>query len=225
MATDLTGVFNMALQASTAKGKIGTSTEVSREAEICTLWYETVRDHILRAAPWPCTRKTVSLAPLAERDFTLDWATGDPEPPWRYAYAYPSDMIRPRRLSNYARFTTALTNGARSVLTDVEEAALIYTMRQTTVAAWDADLLMAIVFGLASYISIPLTGKMQIANANLTLANQKILDARVNAANQDYEPIETLPPWLTARGYGQLSETRYVYPFGELLTLETTSAS
>lgn len=224
MATDLTGIYNLALSVVGTKAKVALPTEVSREAEVCQLWYEATRDRVLRAAPWPCTRKVVTLGLVAERDFSTAWSSGDPEPPWKYAYAYPSDMLAPRHLTDFSRFATGLTDDSRTILTDTAQASLVYTKRQTNIAAWDSDLLMAVAHALAGFIAMPLHGKVDRARNAIELANQYILDARVNAANQDYEPMETLPPWLVARGYGQVSTQRFLYPYGETLSLTTSTS-
>ena len=107
MATDETGMYNLALSVVGSESSVADPTEEAREAEVCRLWYSTVVESVLRAARWPSARAVIRLALLQERDFDVDWVAADPEPPWKYAYAYPSDMLRPRYQTSYARFGTA----------------------------------------------------------------------------------------------------------------------
>ena len=51
--TDEVGVYNLALNAIGERSNVSSPTENSRRAEVCRLWYESVRNHILGAAPWP----------------------------------------------------------------------------------------------------------------------------------------------------------------------------
>lgn len=219
-------VYNMALSAIGARSRVSAVDEASEEAETAKLWYATVRDSVLEAANWPSTTSFSRLALDTERDFDEDWVLTDPEPDFRYAYSLPTDMLRPRSLSTWERFTLGLVNGQRRLMTNTENAILVYTARQTLIDAWDASLKMAIVYALAAFISIPITGKVGRAQYNLGLANSLILEARVRAANDKVNSFESIPDWIAARGYsGAVSPTRYAYPSGELLSLPVTSSA
>lgn len=95
MAQTVTGIFNLACSAIGTRARIASPTENSREAEVCRDWYDLIRDRVLQMAPWPEATAWSRLALLQERDDTLDWASTDPDPGFRYMYALPSDYIYP----------------------------------------------------------------------------------------------------------------------------------
>ena len=61
------GIYNLALNAVGERSNLSATTENSRQAEVCRLWYEPVLEQILAAAHWPEATKIVYLAELAER--------------------------------------------------------------------------------------------------------------------------------------------------------------
>lgn len=206
-------IYNQACSAVTTTSTIGAVDEASVEAEECTLWYETVRDTILGAAMWGSTTKTARLALLSERDQDVSWEIGDPMAGFAYAYARPADMLRPRYLTTYAQFTLGLRSDVPALMTNQYQALLVYTMRQTNPEYWDSDLREAIVHGLASKIARKLTGSRSKMLDNFNQANELILQARANAANQLQRTLNFAPSAMIARGAGNLGpETPYIYP-------------
>lgn len=220
MTKDVTNIYNLALSLCQHKSRVSAPTEASREAEICTLWYSITRDVVLRAAYWPSTGVYRRLALLAEWDGTTDWDQDDPSPDWTFAYSIPSDMLRPRYLTTYNRFRMDFyrpTSGSpvRAIMTDLEDAILHYTFKQTTPAEWDDTLYMTVAYGLAGNIALPLTGKTTLADRNFQLANNNIRDAQAAVANSEEVQVDTMPEWIQARGYGDSGNLiRYYYPFG-----------
>lgn len=224
MAQDQTSLYNLALSAVGTRSLVSSPTEHSREAQACNLWYEPVRDQVLRAAPWASAKDVAALAVSAERDYSLDWAAGDPQPPWRFRYGLPATYLRARFLDTYARFDLGQYNGAPSLFTDVELPVLTFTAKQTNLGAWDADLYMAIAYGLAAHIGMPLTGKPQRAANAMQEANAKIIMARVNAANEQQMTFDSLPDWLSVRGASISSApSQYIYQNGPLLALTSVA--
>lgn len=219
MATSVVGIYNQALSIVGSSSVVADPNEPSREAETCTLWYQDVVDKVLEAAPWSSARAVFRLALKKKRDFTVDWVASDPEPPWTYAYAYPSDMIRPRFLTDFARFALGQTDGARTVLSDAVTPMLVYTMRQNIVPAWEPGLRMAIIHALAAHICMPLSGGLKKAELALNQANQQILDARLVQANTDFDRLESVAEWHQARGFGLSNQPKYFYPDGALFDL------
>lgn len=214
-------LYNLALSAVGTKALVSSPTEASRGAEICTLWYATVRDSVLRAAPWPSARAAKRLALQVERDVDEDWELTDPEPGWRFAYSTPSDMIAPRYLANYDRFALAVNSeNARTLVTNTENAILIYTKRQEQVQQWDVSLYLAVAYALAAHIAMHLHGKADRAKLAQEQANSLIIQARLDAANAVQEQHETVPDWITARGYaGAAPPVRFIYEYGPLIAV------
>lgn len=223
MINDKVSIFNLALNAIGARNNVSSPDENSREAEVCRLWYSPVVDQVLASAPWPSARAFSRLALLKERDFDEDWVTDDPEPEFRFVYSVPSDILRPRYLSNYNRFTIASYPGdVKALMTNEEAAILVYTKRQENIALWDSELQMAIVYALASNICSPLTGKPQRSRSLLEQANNLVFAAREGAANTNEDQRESIPDWILARGYGGgWQQFKYLYPYGPLLSVIT----
>lgn len=221
MITDEVSVYNLALNAVGTRSNVASPNERSREAEVCRLWFGPVRDQVLRAAPWPSCKAWQRLALLKERDTSLEWTEGDPDPQYAYAYAAPSDMIAPRFMASYTRFSLQSYPGnKKAIMANEPDALLCYTKRQEVIGLWDTGLQMAIVYGLAAYIAMPLHGKAGRAQNALNQANNLILDARTNAANDSDDPVASIPSWIAARGYGSSGlDVRYIYPSGDLFSM------
>lgn len=225
MATSEVDIYNLALSAVGTRSSVSSPTENSREAEICNLWFPRVRDFILRSAPWPSAKGYRRLTVLAERDFSAPWVSGDPDPEFRFAYAVPSSMLTPRYLYGFGRFAlsvyTSQQGSTRALMTDQRDAILCFTRRETNVALWDQQLLMAVVNALAAVIAMPLHGKPDRAAAAAEQANSYILEARVTNANTDQVQYESVPSWIAARGYGDRApDAKFVYPDGPMFSMK-----
>lgn len=219
MAQDLVSLYNLALSAIGTRARISGPTEETREAQICNLWYPLVRDTALRAANWASCRAVARLPLQATASSDADWATGDPEPPWYYRYGLPSDYLYPRWLSDYSTFALCTYNNTTMLQTNSGDPVLIYTMRQENPAVWDPDLYRAIALGLAATIALPLHGKADRANVMMQDANELIVRARINLANENVEENESLPDWLLARGAAvNSSYNRFIYQSGPLFS-------
>lgn len=128
--TTVVDIVNRALQT------IGTRTTVTalelanqstNEAIQAMLILETVRDDLLRMAPWNCANITKNLTyitslpgtPENSTSGTEQWQAGQPQPPWLYEYQYPVDCLRPVRVipqfptgfAGGVPITTAVTGG------------------------------------------------------------------------------------------------------------------
>lgn len=215
-------VYNMALDAVGARNDVEITTEPSREAETCLLWYAAVRDQVLAAAHWPSARAFARLASLASAQDT--WEDLDPEPGFSNSFSVPPDMLRPRNLVSFGRFTLTTRALAQLAINANEETPiLVYTRRQVNIALWDSALQMAVVYGLAANIAKPITGKRSLAKDLIEQANALIIEAQVGAANSDDNFIEAIPDWLQARGCLNFSQTKFVYPHGTLLSVSSVN--
>lgn len=220
MAYTKIGIYNQALSAVGSDSPISGLSEKSREREVCDLWYNTVRDNVLKAARWPGLRTVSRLALISERDQDADWVATDPDPDWRFIYSAPDDMLHPWYMSDYSRFSMTSRNSAIAINSTMEDALFLYSRREENPELWGSDVYEAVTYALAAAIAKPLTGKRSLANDNLQIANLKIDAARASAANEDNLPVDVMPDWLIARGVtgspGGVS--RYIYPYGPLLT-------
>jgi len=211
-------VYNMALNAIGARNNVSSPSEQSREAEVCRLWYSSVRDQVLAAASWPEATKFARLAVSTTQE--IPWSAGAPRPGYAYTYGLPTDNLHPQYLTTYEQFIIARGDYNTTLLhTNTPNAILAYTYRNEVVSSWSAQLQMAIVYGLAAYICMPLSAKTQRTSAMLNQANKLILEARESSANWNDEVLDVLPEWIQGRGYNQQTFPRFVYPFGGLLAV------
>lgn len=219
MATDAVVLYNLALDTIGARNKISLPTEASREAEACNLWFPNIRDQILASAPWPEATKMDRLAELSVQTGDT-WLQGEPRADLLYAYSLPSDMLRPQYLTNFSKFSLqSYGTESRALMTNQPSPLLVYTFRQTNVHLWGPELQMAIMYGLAAAICTSLTGKTSRTKLLIEQANNIIISARESAANTSDERLDSLPDWISARGFTDGSiQSRYFYPFGALLT-------
>lgn len=220
MLTAEVEIFNLAISGPAVglNASIDSENENSREAELCRLHFPQVRDKVLRAAPWSCAKAVKRLQVLAARNDGAVWTDGDPEPGWSYAYKLPSDYITARYLSTYQRFVLGRCADQNALMANEQQSILIYTKREVNVAIWDQGLVDAVTNGLAAMVCLALHGKPDRAQLALNLANQAILLAREQTANEDNQPLETMPDWLVARGAsGPSYPNRFIYPVGPLL--------
>jgi hypothetical protein len=222
MTADVVSIYNLALNAVGKRDNLQSTQDKDRGAEVCNLWYPIIRDTVFRAAPWPSAKAFFRLNLLKERAET-NWSSGDPEPGFRFAYGVPADMIYPRYLTEYGRFTVSTyPDNRQAINTNVQNAVLVYNKRNEAAGTWDVSLKMAIVYGLAANICMPLTGKPARAQTMIDNANNLIFTARQNEANTDENLMDTLPDWITARGFtSPIVSTRYYYPWGPALTIES----
>lgn len=217
MTVDLTGIYNLALDAFGARGRISSPLETSREAEACNLWFPSIRDQVLASARWPEATKMRRLGQLSSQDDD-SWTPGEPKPGYTYVYGIPSDCVRPQYVTDYSQFDIQHYDDENIGLhTNTLAPILVFTFRQEIISLWSSELKMAVVFALSANVCMSLTGKTSRVKQLFQLANNNILSARETAANTNNEVIESVPEWISGRGYsGAITQTRFYYPLGSL---------
>lgn len=145
--------------------------DATKEAQECNTLYDPTRDAVLRDHKWGFATKRLVLALLP------DTYSG-----WTYAYQYPSDCLAAREIYNPLNSSNQgccndpncnnscqsvskkidfeiITNDnkdARIVLTNQEDAELIYTAKVTDPNLFDAQFIQALSRLLASDLAVPL---------------------------------------------------------------------
>jgi len=220
VAQDLVTLYNLALDTAGINKRVSEPSEKSLEAEACERWYPFIRDAILRAAFWPDAKTTKYMTVESERVDGNAWIEGDPEPGWRFAYKQPADCLYPRFLADYRKFSTGQNlSGERLVFCEGEKAILVYTRSLLQPEAFNSDLFMAMVAGLASKIGVPLHSKLSFVKFATEQADQIILNARLTSANEENVHFEVLANSLTERGYsGAVDTISYMHPYGPLIS-------
>lgn len=220
MATDAITIWNLALSAAGSPHTVSDPQETSREANLCRLHYDLVRDNVLKAAPWPSTEATSRLTLAAVRDYTVPWQPTDPRVGFKYEYKHPEDMLAPRHLATWARFKNVWSVGRNEngIASNEPLAILHYTFRQADVSKWSAGLQATVVEMLGATLVQPLNGKVSLSERLLERAESRALLTRTSAANEQAMNYDRIPEGLVQRGYdAPISQVRYHYPFEELL--------
>jgi len=170
---------------------------------------------VLQTGPWPSTLTTAYLSQVAERtSFNDSWVVGDPAPGWRYAYTTPSDMLRPRYLSTYAKFDRQAYSNGTAVMTNQDAALMFYTKRITDVSRWDNELFRAVVASLAAHMAVPLSGKLTLRDRLQNDALSIVAVANTDVANEQQFREEAMPEALAYRGYAEAPVLDvFIYPY------------
>lgn len=163
MAVDETKICNLAL-ARIGLYQISSMTSPSTEEErLCSLHYDTTRDAVLSEHAWDFAHKRRTLALLT------DEYTG-----YEYAYSYPSDCLVAREI--YTSGTTPIVFEviaaedlqSKVIVTDEEDAELIYTARITDTNLFTPVFITAFSLALASKLCQPLKGDRALYKEILT---------------------------------------------------------
>jgi hypothetical protein len=160
--------------------------ERSQEARaIRRVWHVALKE-VLRDYDWPFASKTLTLAEIEE----------DPTEEWAYAYVYPSDCVKFRRILSGNRnetqdsripYRVVQHDGATALYTDMELAQGEYTVLVDQTGYYPPDFVMAFSFKLAFLVAAQLTAgdPFKLRVQALQMYQMSISKAVANGANED----------------------------------------
>lgn len=167
-------------------------------AEQCAIFYPVARNVCLEVREWTFSTKRQALAILA--NVSIDG--------WEYAYAKPSDCVKPLKLLP-ADQDDALDddypvdwieeNGV--IYSNEESAVLKYTYRNEDTSKYSALFVNALSYLLASYLAGPITKDTKIKSAMYEAYRNELgiaTDANTNVGKQAAYPRHT-PAWIRNR--------------------------
>src|SRR5215471_3402779 len=132
----------------------------SRVVRLANRFLPLVKKYVLRARDWNCARARQILA-------TVDNPDTDPNRrEWRFAYALPSDYLCMRRFSGWQGPMSFSVEG-KTLLTDVQNAAIVYTKNLDDVNQWASVMIVAGASKLAAELSGPLVRDFKMQEAFL----------------------------------------------------------
>lgn len=226
MASEI-DLCNRALSEIGTRSTISSFSEGSEESIQCALWYDKLRQMLLRAAPWGFARELVTLSALGSA------SAGTSQYPWPYMYAHPTEALRVRYIlpptppvgdqtmfdlfqqqgpSRHNRFIisgarNALLQPIKVVLATLKDAQAVIISDVTDVSLFDPSFDVALSALLSFKLCIPLSGNVAMRQDFRATAESMITAARVADGNEAMPTTDHTPDWISARGDGT------VYPF------------
>lgn len=202
MATSAVAICNLALSRIGISAAIVALSENSQEAISCNALYEQVRDEVLRDFPWPFATKFVALGLVTDAgEDDVPW--GDD---WAYAYRFPSDCIKARRVTTGDRsgntrvpFALGGDDSGRLIFTDQPDAVLVYTRRATDPAHFDPTFASALAWKLAHELAAPLARSASERERAAQGYAGTCLQAKTDALNEEVGDEPPDASWISAR--------------------------
>ncbi len=191
-------IANMALSNIGTKSNIESFTEISPEARQARLHYDFARAVALSSYPWSFATKRLTLATHADAT-TTDWT---------FRYMYPADCFVARLLENPVGLDAdpvpfsvemSLDGSTKTILTDLDDAVLVYTFDQEATELFSPYFVRALSFMLAHLLAMPLTGKQSIAADMWNQFLFLIGGAEASNANEAQERPKREAPNIEAR--------------------------
>lgn len=189
----ITDICNMALAHLAQTDEIDNfETDTTEAAILCRRFFATARDKTLRDYTWN----------FATQYLTAGLVESDPTTEWLYSYRYPSDCLMLRRILSGTRpddgdsdipYEVARDESGRVIYTDMEDAVIEYTIRETNPSFYTPDFTLALSALLAFYIAPKLTrgDKNKLGARAFDLYRLEIKRAWTNNLN---EPVKHPEP-------------------------------
>jgi len=174
-------------------------TDAGITAVQCRIHYDTCRQFVLADHNWNFATIRVTLADISS----------DPMSPvtWGFRYDYPSDCLKIQSIERLTK--TAVPTPYRveleddgsglSVLTDQEEARIIYTTDVTNTTLFSPGFVKSLSWYLASELAPSLTGDEKIQEAALTVYRNTLVSAEATDSGEGEADPEIDSPWERAR--------------------------
>ncbi len=196
MATSAIEICNLALN-HVGAGTISSFESPTKEARTVKLLYNTLRDTVLEDHDWNFARRRQVLALLP------DTYSG-----WDFAYQVPADCLVVRKLYDPSgelddkipfEFVCDDAKGRRLILTDEEDAELIYTCRIENPTLFSTQFRDALSFRIAADLSQPLRGKLDLHGVMMQRYQLALGAATRVSANQGLQSTDTKSSFTRAR--------------------------
>lgn len=217
MTTSIVAICNMALARMGTQTQISSLADPTNAAQQCALWYDALRQDLLREAPWGFARKQLVLSQLGY------FSNGTSPYPWLYKYAHPSDCLKmryvlpsPPELSDGAYYrplphrdhkyiighdVDADNNEIAVVLTNVEAAIGVYTCDVQNVDLFDSKFTQALVALLAHDLIIPLAGNIGMKESLMADKQKLVLSAQAADGNEAISTNDIEVDWIEGRNH------------------------
>jgi hypothetical protein len=203
---DDVAIANMALSHVGASSDIESFTEKSTEAVQCNAWYDASRKQILAAHDWGFARRRRTLA--LHGDIISEASTDPLAGVWGFRYEYPGDCVKVRKIQNPNappddlvpfNVETSLNGQEKTILTNMEDAVLVYTWDQEGTELFTPMFVQALSHLLASQIAFAVTNKRKIKLEQLRMYFAVLKSAAAEDINEGIEPPVRDVDWIRGR--------------------------
>lgn len=193
MARSDAEICNVALQRVGVTLTIDSLTQRVKEAIVCNLIYSSTREKVLTDGHWPFARK-----------YQLLNLSGTAPLKWKYRYVYPNDCLAVRGIfpdlgagvdpsifRAYAQqYPTPFEivvddNGDKTICTDLQDAAIEYTLNVTNPMRFDAAFSSALAWAVAAEIAVPLSRDAKYMNNAVAMYDREVNAAAAKALNEE----------------------------------------
>lgn len=171
-------LVNLALARVGYKGRIGSLYDGSLAAKKALDLYSQTRDDLIREGNWEFAERIVTgtlvkQAPAGGYVITPWSAASNPDLPWLFSYAYPSDCLKVRSVRQTPMFVpnfdpqhnvfslgndTGSTPAVRVILCNVPNAMITYAGQVTDPTTWDSEFTEALAAALGRRLAPVLVG-------------------------------------------------------------------
>lgn len=218
-------ICNMALSKMGARAKINSLNDTSPAAIHCNIWYDHLRQLLIRSAPWGFCRMTVQLSPLGSVNNTPP----DNQYPWLFNYAYPPDCLRMRYIIPVPppapnvvppnpgqpllwspwmmprrdfRYLVTNIGSQKQIVSNLNNAIAIYNSDVKDVSLFDPGFADALVGALAAELVLPLAGNVQLKQMLSQIAMMEVTEAKSMDGAEAIAKVDHVPDWIQARSFG-----------------------
>jgi len=163
--------------------------ENTKQAAACNTFYDITRDAVLSDYAWGFAKKREVLA------LETDTYSG-----WDYAYAYPTDCLKAHKIydatgeiAGRIEFEISVNNdlNKRLILTNEEDAELLYTARVTTPNLFGALFIEALSFAIAARLAQPLKADLKLRDEMNKEYALRLFRAEARDANEAHQKPDT----------------------------------
>ena len=195
MALNETDIANIAIRDVGASEISDIDTDKGKVAGVVRTYWDAVVDEVLRAHKWTFAKKVKALAADADYDMVDDL--------YAYAYEKPANYVRISRMNISGTNFAARGN---HILSNLSPFIVEYIYRHENAVQWPSYFYMAVAAHLASFITLPLSGKgtkkVDWSEIYLfRLADAKAADALEDDPTDVNDGLHQVDnePWLAAR--------------------------
>ena len=200
-----TDIANMALS-HLAVDTIENFTDQKVQGVQVRTWYDYSRRMALEAFDWNFARKRQTAALHSDEISETD--TDPLAGVWGFRYQYPGDCLIVRKLQNSMappgdaypfEIETSLDGSEKTIVTDVEDAVIVYTWDQENISAFSSIFVLAFSHLLAHHMAHVLTRKSGYRRQQLALYQGVLIGAQATSANESVGKPPRDADWVRLR--------------------------